>query len=87
MLSTCVLLTNIVIIMLLFLVQKEMLGVQLFPGKNLHICAQTREVVCTKIVLPEVTEKGITLYKSIVFCSFLCVCFSSGLNILLKSLM
>ncbi len=80
MLSTRVLLTNIYDYHVAFSVQKELLGIQLFPGKNTLLCAKTREVVCTKIVLPEAIEKGTTLYQQYGVL-FIFVCSFSGLNI------
>ncbi len=44
-----------------------------------HNCAQTREVACTKKVLPQVLEKGINMSMSFLF--ILYMCFVVGLNI------
>ncbi len=83
MLSTRVLLTEHYDYHVAFSSTKRILGCSTVSRKE-HICAQTREVACTKIVLPEVIENNIvsTVWCFVHFCVFL-----SQVSILLKSLM
>ena len=48
-------------------------------SRNEHTCAQTREVACTKIVLPQVLEKGIVIPMPFSFIMYMY--FDVGLNI------
>ncbi len=48
---------------------KRIVGCSTVSRKE-HICAQTREVACTKIVLPEVIDKG--MYNNYYLCT-LCI--------------
>ena len=54
---------------------KKIVGLSTVSRKE-HVCAQTREVACTKIVLPEVIDKGMFKHQHyevvFIFCA-LCV--------------